>query len=224
MNRLHLPAPTSLRRLTLALGVLAWTLLLHQPQALFAESKTNSTPVKVSAAGSVASNAAHPAALPVFNHGVLLWSHPAGWEYTPPRIDVSGKTPMNFRLQGPKGRPTVLVTVFWDGFGTNNSKPNLEALEARMTDAASNQFLPGSIEKKVTVCKFDSTTIQFRYSTFTDSEWVGKPVPELESRHATLGTFRTGTLWGNFMLMSNDTDGPEFRSGLEVLQSFHMAP
>ena len=170
--------------------------------------------------------AARPGALPIPGHGTLMWSSPAGWEYTPPLIDASGKSPMNLRLRAPDGRPTVLLTVFWDGFGTNKLKPTLDTLEASLRTSASNQFIPESIEKTVTIRRHDTESVQARFATFTDSALAAstKPVPPDESRHATLGTFRAGGLWGNFMLMTNDTDGPEFRAALDVIKTLGSAP
>lgn len=168
--------------------------------------------------------AVRPGALPIIGHGTLLWSTPAGWEYTPPQIDVSGKSPMNLRLRGAGGRPTVLLTVFWDGFGTNKLKPTLDTLEATLRTSASNQFIPDSLEKTVAVRRLETESMQARFATFTDAALATNPVPAEESRHATLGTFRTGQLWGNFMLMTNDSDGPEFRSALDVIKSLRAAP
>lgn len=165
-----------------------------------------------------------PSALPVPGHGTLLWSHPAAWEYTPPRIDISGRTPWVFRIRGVEGRPTLLITLMWDGFGTNSMHPELAELERHLKASASSQFLSSSVEKTVNLKRIESDSLKARYVTFTDAGLVAKPVPEGESRNATLGTFRTGSLWGNFMIMTNDSDGPEFNAALQVIQSFRSAP
>ena len=168
--------------------------------------------------------AAQPASLPVIGHGALQWSRPAGWDYTPPRVDPSGKAPLSFRLQGPGARPTLLVTVMWDGFGTNALKPTLERLEAELKHVATNDFLGHSLEKTVTVRTIETPSLRARYATFTDAALSGKPLPAGETRNATLGAFRTGVLWGRFMLMTNDADGEEFRAALHVIQSLRAAP
>ena len=170
--------------------------------------------------------AARTGTLPIAGHGTLTWSTPAGWEYTPPLIDASGKSPLNLRLRAPSGRPTILLTVFWDGFGTNQLKPTLNTLEASLRTSASNQFIPESLEKTVTTRRLDMEFVQARFATFTDSILAAstKPIAAEESRHATLGTFRAGPLWGNFMLMTNDADGPEFRAALEVIKTLRATP
>jgi len=165
-----------------------------------------------------------PSALPVLGHGTLLWSHPSAWEYTPPRIDVSGRTPWVFRIRGAEGHPTLLVTLMWDGFGTNSMHPDLAELERHLKASASSQFLSSSVEKTVNLKPVENDALKARYVTFTDAALVGKPVPEGESRNATLGTFRTGSLWGNFMLMTNDSDGPEFNAALQIIRSFRSVP
>ncbi len=167
---------------------------------------------------------AQPASLPVIGHGSIQWSQPAGWNYTPPRIDPEGRTPLNFRLQGPGGHPTLLVTVMWDGIGTNALKPTLERLESELKQAATNDFIGRSLEKFVTVRTVETVSLRARYATFTDAALSGKPLPPGETRNATLGTFRTGELWGRFMLMTNDADGDEFRSSLQVIQSLRATP
>ena len=167
---------------------------------------------------------AQPASLPVPGHGTIQWSQPPGWFYTPPAIDPAGKAAFDFRLQGPGGRPTVLVTVKWDGFGTNKLKPTLDQLEGELRQVAKDEFVNRSVEKVVTVRRFESPLLGLRHATFTDAAFPGKPVPAGESRHATLGTFRTGTLWGRFMLMTNDADGDEFKSSLQIIESLRAAP
>ena len=208
-------------RAFVAVAVVLSTLSAGTLQAQSASGGAASRPLRVV---EPPAGAARPGALPLIGHGTLLWSTPAGWEYTPPQIDVSGKSPMNLRLRGAGGRPTVLLTVFWDGFGTNKLKPTLDTLEATLRTSASNQFIPESLEKTVTVRRLETESVQARFVTFTDAALATKPVPADESRHATLGTFRTGQLWGNFMLMTNDTDGPEFRSALDVIKSLRATP
>ena len=39
----------------------------------------------------------------------------------------------------------------------------------------------------------------------------------------TVGMFRSGPLWGNFTLMTNDKDGDEFREAMALVKSFRGA-
>lgn len=163
----------------------------------------------------------------VQNHGTLSWVVPAGWEYTPPRADPTGTIPAFFRLRSPAGQPSLMVTVCWDGFGPKKLSPSGEELVEMLKHGAEEKFVPTSVEKEVHPVALAGDRMWGTYVSFTDLKFADmdvKDIPTTESRHATIGMFRTGNLWGNFTLFSNAKDGAQFDQALAVVKSFVGTP
>ncbi len=181
--------------------------------------------------GRTASGADSPSATTnsvlVQNQGTLSWVVPAGWEYTPPRADPAGTLPAFFRLRSAAGQPSLMVTVFWDGFGPKKLSPSAEELTDMLKQGAETKFVPTSVEKEVHPLPLAGDRMWGRYVSFTDLKFADmdvRDIPPTESRVATIGMFRTGNLWGNFTLFSNAKEGAQFDQALAVVKSFGGTP
>ena len=163
--------------------------------------------------------------LAIHGHGTLTWAAPATWEHTAPSPAAPPDAPMAFRWRAPGNHPTVLVSVAWDGIAGNKGKPDGAMLAVLVKTFAEKQYAAQSVEKaaKVETVKSDAVTVS--YASFTDPKFIAKEPPPDETRNMTVGMFRSGPLWGNFTLMTNDKDGDEFREGMALVRSLRgMAP
>ena len=163
----------------------------------------------------------------VQNHGTLTWFAPAGWEYTPPQADILGTMPASFRLRAPDGQPSLMVTVFWDGFGPKKLNPSDAELADLLKKGAEVKFAPGSVEKEVRFTPLAGDRMRGNFVSFTDAKFADtdlRDIPPGEARNATIGMFRTGNLWGNFTLLSTAKEGEQFDQALAVVKSFSGTP
>ncbi len=163
----------------------------------------------------------------VQNHGTLSWVVLAGWEYTPPRADPSGAMPATFRLRSPAGQPSLIVTVFWDGFGPKKFSPSDKEMADLVKKNAEEKYAPSSVEKEVHLTPLAGARMRGNFISFTDSQFADKEpkdIPAGEARNATIGMFRSGNLWGNFTMLTNAKEGEQFDQALAVVKSFSGIP
>jgi hypothetical protein len=125
-------------------------------------------------------------------------------------------------LHSPSNSIGIEIWVYWDGFGNTNSKPT----EANFAQIVSNTCARGvaraSVEKEVTLEKFQGSAVSGTFARFTEAHWV--PMLEGDYRNIATGMFRSGNLWGNFNLLTYDKDGSQFKQGLEILKSIRREP
>ncbi len=161
--------------------------------------------------------------LAIHGHGTLTWAAPATWEHTPPPSAASSDAPVASRWRAPGNHPTVLVSIAWDGIAGNPGKPDGPILAVLVKAFAEKRYAAGSVEKTAKVETVTNGTTIISYASFTDPQFVAKDPPPEETRHMTVGMFRSGPLWGNFTLMTNDKDGDEFREAMALVKSFRGA-
>jgi hypothetical protein len=154
----------------------------------------------------------------VADQGKLEIVAPGGWRFG---IRDSSRTgvPLTFEVRSEDGQALLLMNVFWDGFGPKQFKPTDADLLKILTLTSETQYVPTSVEKKLTTERISGGSAQGTMARFTDAKWAGKTPPPGEFGNVAAGVIRCGNLWGNFTLLSNDRDGAKVREGLAVLES-----
>ena len=151
--------------------------------------------------------------------GTLEIVTPADWKF---QQTMSQGTLPYFALHSPSNSIAIEATVYWDGIGTNTSKPT----EANFTQTLSNvcvrEYQPASVEKETIIEKLQGPEVSGVFARFTDAHWV--PMRKGDYPNITTGMFRAGNLWGKFTLLTYGKDGPDFEQGLQVLESMRRKP
>ena len=154
-------------------------------------------------------------------HGTLEVLIPKDWTLLRTNLNLPRK-PESFELHSARNEIVVRITSFWDGFGGSNAKPTEEDMANSVRTNAERVWLPISVEKSLTVEKLRGPAVTGSFVRITDAKWV--PVVKGTYRNQATGMFRSGNLWGSFDLLTNDKDGPEFKQGLNVMESLRRKP
>jgi hypothetical protein len=157
----------------------------------------------------------------VGDHGTLEISSPADWTFIHTNLNLPGKS-VSVELHSATNTAVIRLTIFWDGFGGPNVKPTEADMDKSINTIATRQYLPISVEKTVTLEKLHGPAVTGSFARFTDAGWT--PVITDEYRNVANGMFRCGNLWGNFDILTNDKDGPNFKQGLKVVASLRRKP
>jgi hypothetical protein len=131
--------------------------------------------------------------------------------------------PRTAELHSAGGEVSVQLTLFWDGFGPKQLKPDEEKLAEILRTAVEAQYVPASVEKKMVLEKLKGADASGIFARFTDAEWVGKKPPPGQFANVATGMVRCGDLWGNFTILTQGRDGPSFKQGLTVIESLRKA-
>ncbi|HWD92983.1 MAG TPA: hypothetical protein VG938_11625 [Verrucomicrobiae bacterium] len=159
--------------------------------------------------------------IPVDNHGTLEISCPTDWSLIRTNLNLPGK-PVSVELHSLSNTVIVRLTIFWNGFGNEKVKPTEDDMEQSVSNLASRRYLPLSVEKTFTLEKLQGPAVTGPFIRFTDAGWT--PVMTDEYQNVATGMFRSGNLWGNFDVLTNDKDGPNFKQGLKVVESIRGKP
>lgn len=155
------------------------------------------------------------------SHGMLEICSPRNWTLIRTNLNLPGK-PVSVELHSASNTAVIRLTIFWDGFGSKNVKPTEADMEKSVSTLAARQYLPISVEKAVTLEKLRGPAVTGSFARFTDADWPSMLTDEY--RNMTTGMFRCDNLWGNFDILTNDKDGPNFKQGLKVLESLRRTP
>ena len=152
-------------------------------------------------------------------HGTLEIPIPKDWTLTHTNMQLRGD-PTSVELHSASNTVAIRVTIYWDGFGSK--KPTDADMETVVSNGVVLLYLPFDVEKTFTLEKLQGPGVTGVFARFTDAGWT--PMVKDEFRNLATGMFRSGNLWGNFDLLSNDKDGPSFQQGLKVMQSLRRQP
>lgn len=159
-----------------------------------------------------------PKSIKVREHGSLAFDVPPGWRYHP--YSTSKYIPAAFRLDAPDKSAAMLVSISWDGIGTEKEAPNEMQLERALKNRAEKRIRT-SVEKAVQLKTVVLADGYAQYAQFTEAMWQNSEITEGSYRYNTDGAFRCGNLWGTFTIYSQDKSGESFRPALAVVQSLH---
>jgi hypothetical protein len=155
-------------------------------------------------------------AIAVGDHGTLAISSPKDWTFALTNLNRPG---ISAELHSVSNTTVIRLTVFWD---SGNIKPTEAEMEKSITNGAALQYLPISVEKTITLEKLRGPAVTGAFARFTDTRWT--PVLSGSYRNIATGMFRSGNLWGDFDILTNDKDGSDFKHGLEVMESLRRKP
>ena len=157
----------------------------------------------------------------VGEHGTLEILAPKDWTLIHTNLHLRGN-PESVELHSAGNTVTIRMTIYWDGFSGQIAKPTEADFDKIVSNVAVRQYMPISVEGKFTLEKLHGEAVTGSFARFTDAGWV--PMLKDEYHNLTTGMFRCGNLWGNFDLLANDKDGPEFQQGLKVMESLRRKP
>ena len=155
----------------------------------------------------------------VRDQGTLEILTPKNWTLIHTNLNQPG---VSAELHSAGNTTVIRFTIFWDGFGGKDVKPTEADMQKSINKGALIQYLPNSVEKTVTLEKLQGPAVTGSFARFTDSHWNAMLVGPY--RNVATGMFRSGNLWGDFDLLTNDKDGPNFDQGLKVMQSIRRKP
>jgi hypothetical protein len=155
----------------------------------------------------------------VSDQGTLEILTPKNWTLIRTNLNLPG---VSAELHSAGNTTVIRLTIFWDGFGGKDLKPTETEMEKSINKGATIQYLPNSVEKTVTLEKLQGPSVIGSFARFTDSHWNAMLVGAY--RNVATGMFRSGNLWGDFDLLTNDKDGPNFNQGLKVMESIRRKP
>jgi hypothetical protein len=156
--------------------------------------------------------------IPIQGHGALEIKAPKAWRVaTTNAFGPAG--PHTVVVQSAAGDIAVQITIYPEGLGTNQLKPDDEKMAELLKTFAEAQYAPAAVEKQVTMEKLKGADVSGSFARFSDAKWVGKKPPPAEFSNVATGLMRCGDLWGNFTVLTNDKDGPLFKEGLAVVES-----
>jgi hypothetical protein len=175
-------------------------------------------PIETSVTPAVTKPAGKPVSkkFKVGQYGTLLFELPSNWRYKTYRTHPL--IPAAFRLDAPDKSAAMLVSISWDGIGTDKEAPNEVQLERMLRNRAEKR-IRNAVENSVQLRTVLLDDGYAQYAQFTEAMWVNAEVAEGNYRYTTDGAFRCGNLWGSFTVYSQDKTGESFRPALAIVQS-----
>ena len=153
--------------------------------------------------------------------GTLQVITPTNWTAKYVGMNQPDQEPM-FDLRAPSNTLVIRLYVRWDGFGGKSARPDLAEMGTIVSNSVVTQYLTRTVEKTFDLEKLQGRAVTGIYARVTDAKW--NPLEEDTYRNVCEGMFRSGNIWGNFNLLTNDKDGPGFKAGMKVLESLHRKP
>ena len=137
---------------------------------------------------------------------------PASWKQmvSQPRQDL----PPTVITTSTTGALSLQLTFIPDPGGRFATKDSVD----RVVTAANQQYVSGSVEKRLSLTQLESPSGHGCYSTFTDADLVGVETPPAgQFRHVLSGVIVTGKQAVAFTLLTNRPDDPEYQQARQVI-------
>jgi len=159
--------------------------------------------------------------MPLGTAGTLEVLTPPDWILVQTNLGMVNFGPI-FELHAPRDTTTIRIYTSWDGFKGTSVKPTEAEMSTIVSNIVATQYLPVAKEKTFDLEKLKGPNVSGVFARITDSKWTlleTNTYPNIAT-----GMFRSGNIWGNFDLLTNDKDGPQFKTGLKVLESLRRKP
>jgi len=116
-----------------------------------------------------------------------------------------------------KNGTKIMLTLFGSKDGSLISK-NEEELSA-LTLQSSQQYVPSSVEGKISLKNISGKNIKGFYASFTDKQWAGKEIPNGEYACVTSGTFLSNGIVISATFLSRGLSSKTYQEGIAIIQS-----
>jgi hypothetical protein len=153
--------------------------------------------------------------------GTLEFVTPSGWTYARTNLNLPGK-PQTLEMHSPDNTIAIRLYLVWEGFGGKAVRPTDAEMRASVRQNVTKQYLPKSVEKSFELENLSGPNVKGVFARFTDAHWT--PMEKNTYHNVATGMFLCENLWGGFELFCNDKDGPQSKTGLQVLQSLRRIP
>jgi hypothetical protein len=163
-------------------------------------------------------NAAEPAApktttVTVPNGNTLDVATPEGWSLATVQPDPT--LPPTVRLTAPNHETNLQITFLSDKTGTFNTKEKLE----KTVEKTAQQYVDGSVEKKIKLQSFDVVGGSCVFAEFTDSDLAGKPTKPGQFKVAGTGVMTLGQTVAAFTLLGDSFDDKSYLAAKNLLKT-----
>ncbi len=138
---------------------------------------------------------------------------PKDWKYT--KLDQGKILPPTLKFESADGKTLLQLTLLADSSGQFGKKEQIE----KGVTAAAQQYVDGSVEKKVTLAKLDSKNGIGSYAQFTDASLVAKSPQPGQYLVVATGTMVYDKTIAAFTLLSDSFDSKSYAAALELLKS-----
>jgi hypothetical protein len=137
---------------------------------------------------------------------------PPTWTQT--LFQPTPELPPSVRITSAANTLSLQLTFIPDPEGRFAAKEGVD----RAVTQANQQYVPGSVEKRLTLTQLVSNLGHGCYSAFTDAELARVPIPPPgQFRNVSSGVFVIKKQAASFTLLSNDTSSPAYRQALQII-------
>ncbi len=141
----------------------------------------------------------------------VSWSE--GWTEVTVQPDPS--LPPTVRLTAPNKEASLQITFLSDKTGSFNTKDKLE----KVVEKAGQQYVDGSVEKKIKLQSLDLASGTCIYAEFTDADLVGKTPPAGQFKIVGTGAITLGKTIAAFTLLGDSVDAKPYLAAKQILKS-----
>ena len=147
------------------------------------------------------------------NRAVLV-SLEEGWTLTlmPTSPGLAART-----IHVAKSSSKVVITLIASKDGVPIARSAQEL--ADMTSQATAQYVPSSVEGKITLKQISNEHVLGSYASFRDKQWEGKTPPAGEYPCVTDGVFLVDGVMASVTFLSSDLDGEVYKEGMSIIES-----
>jgi hypothetical protein len=138
---------------------------------------------------------------------------PEGWSASTVQPDPS--LPPTVRLTAPNKEASLQITFLSDKTGTFSTKEKLE----KVVEKAAQQYVDGSVEKKIKLQSLDIPGGTCIYAEFTDSDLVGKTPPAGQFKIVGTGAMTLGKTIAAFTLLGDSVEAKAYLAAKQILKS-----
>jgi hypothetical protein len=144
---------------------------------------------------------------------------PPAWKQTV--IQPTPQLPPTVKIESADHALSLQLTFIPDAEGRFATQESVD----RVVTQANQQYVGGSVEKRLTLTQLVSKNGHGCYSTFTDADLVGVANPPAgQFRNVLSGVIVIQKQAAAFTLLSNSTTSPEYREALQIISEGILVP
>ncbi len=137
---------------------------------------------------------------------------PAAWQQTV--IQPTPELPPTVKITTATNTVSLQITFIPDTEGRFATKDSVD----RVATEGNQQYVAGSVEKRLSLTQLVSNSVRGCYATFTDADLAGVTAPKNgQFRNVASGVFVIKKQIAPFTLLSNDKTSDEYRQALQIV-------